>query len=43
MCGKPRTAALLVSPRSRLTPDDDQAIRTYKDEIKLLVAYEEVM
>jgi len=35
--------ALLVSPRSRLTPDDDQAIRTYRDELKALVAYCEVM
>lgn len=40
---KAEDGALLVSPRSQLTPDDDQAIRTYKDEIKLLVAYVEIM
>jgi hypothetical protein len=35
--------ALLVSPRSKLTPGDDQAIRIYKDGIKALVAACEVM
>jgi hypothetical protein len=34
---------LLISQKSKLTPDDDQAIRAYTDEIKALVTYAEVM
>jgi hypothetical protein len=35
-------ASLLVRPRSRLTPDDDRAIRAYQTELLALVAYSEV-
>lgn len=32
---------LVVSPRSRLAPDDDAAIREHRDQLALLVAYVE--
>ena len=41
--GQAEDGALLVSPRSRLTADDDAAIRNHKDELKALVGFCEVM
>jgi hypothetical protein len=35
--------ALVVRPRSRITPDDDRAIRAHRDELLALVRYIGVM